>query len=44
MTEIHNSAEAYTSEPVRFPPLHVIDLAHEGAAVREAYRNQVLLT
>lgn len=43
MTEIHISSEAYSSEPVRFPPLQVIDLAQEGAAVREAYRNQVLL-
>lgn len=36
------SAEAYANEPVRFPPLVVVDLANEAAAVSEEYRNQVL--
>jgi mannose-6-phosphate isomerase-like protein (cupin superfamily) len=36
------SAEAYASEPVRFPPLVVVDLAIEAAAVTDAYRNQVI--
>jgi mannose-6-phosphate isomerase-like protein (cupin superfamily) len=34
--------EAYTNEPVRYPPLVVIDIAAEGAAVTDDYRNQVL--
>jgi mannose-6-phosphate isomerase-like protein (cupin superfamily) len=36
------SAEAYAREPVRFPPLVVVDVAHEADAVGDAYRNQVL--
>jgi hypothetical protein len=36
------SAEAYAREPVRFPPLVVVDVAGEAAAVGDAYRNQVL--
>ena len=36
------SAEAYASEPVRFPPLVVVDLAREAAAVTDPYRNQVI--
>jgi mannose-6-phosphate isomerase-like protein (cupin superfamily) len=36
------SAESYASEPVRFPPLVVVDIAGEAASVTEAYRNQVL--
>jgi mannose-6-phosphate isomerase-like protein (cupin superfamily) len=36
------SAESYAAEPVRFPPLVVVDIASEAAAVTEAYRNQVL--
>jgi mannose-6-phosphate isomerase-like protein (cupin superfamily) len=36
------SAESYASEPVRFPPLAVVDIASEAASVTEAYRNQVL--
>lgn len=35
------SAEAYASEPVRFAPLEVMDLAIEAAAVTDEYRNQV---
>ena len=36
------SAEAYASEPIRFPPLVVVDLTREAAAVTEPYRNQVI--
>jgi mannose-6-phosphate isomerase-like protein (cupin superfamily) len=36
------SGSAYAGEPVRFPPLAVVDFASESAAVTEAYRNQVL--
>ena len=36
------SADAYANEPVRFPPLTVVDIAGEAAAVTETYRNQVL--
>lgn len=34
--------ESYASEPIRFAPLQVIDLAAEAAAVSEPYRNQVM--
>jgi len=36
------SAEAYANEPVRYPPLEVVHLAREAAAVTDEYRNQVL--
>jgi mannose-6-phosphate isomerase-like protein (cupin superfamily) len=36
------SADAYASEPVRFAPLTVVDIAGEAAAVHAAYQNQVL--
>jgi len=36
------SAEAYANEPVRYPPLVVVDLANEARAVTDDYRNQVL--
>ena len=36
------SAEQYAAEPVRFPPLTVVDVSAEAAAVTEQYRNQVL--
>jgi len=36
------TAEIYANEPVRYPPLHVVDLAAEGAAVTEQYRNMVI--
>jgi mannose-6-phosphate isomerase-like protein (cupin superfamily) len=39
---MHPSAEAYASEPVRHAPLEVVDLAAEGAAVTEPYRNVVI--
>ena len=42
MTHSIPSAEAYSSEPARFPPLLVVDLASEAAAVSETYRNQVI--
>ena len=42
MTHRIPSAEAYASEPVRFAPLVVVDLASESAAVTETYRNQVI--
>ena len=35
-------AETYAREPVRYPALHVVDLAAEGAAVIERYRNTVI--
>jgi mannose-6-phosphate isomerase-like protein (cupin superfamily) len=37
-----STAESYANEPVRFRPLHVVDLAAEGAAVSERYRNIVI--
>jgi mannose-6-phosphate isomerase-like protein (cupin superfamily) len=36
------SAAAYSQEPARYAALEVIDLAAEGAAVREPYRNMVI--
>ena len=42
MTPSIPSAEAYANEPVRYPPLVVVDLAAEAAGVTEQYRNQVL--
>ena len=42
MTHPIPSAEAYASEPVRFPPLVVVDLASEASAVTDPYRNQVI--
>ena len=36
------SAEQYANEPVRFPALEVVDLAAQGAAVTESYRNMVI--
>jgi mannose-6-phosphate isomerase-like protein (cupin superfamily) len=36
------SAAAYAAEPVRHPPLVVVDVAAEQRAVAGAYRNQVL--
>jgi mannose-6-phosphate isomerase-like protein (cupin superfamily) len=36
------SAKAYASEPIRYPPLVVVDIAADAAAVTEGYRNQVL--
>jgi mannose-6-phosphate isomerase-like protein (cupin superfamily) len=42
MTPTIPSAEAYANEPVRYPPLVVMDLSTEAAAVTGEYRNQVL--
>lgn len=42
MTPSIPSARAYASEPVRYPPLVVVDIATEAAAVTDQYRNQVL--
>ena len=42
MTPSIPSAQDYASEPVRYPPLVVVDIAAEAAAVTEQYRNQVL--
>jgi mannose-6-phosphate isomerase-like protein (cupin superfamily) len=39
---MHVSAEDYAKEPVRYPALHVVNLAAEGAAVTEPYRNMVI--
>jgi quercetin dioxygenase-like cupin family protein len=36
------NAESYANEPVRFPPLTVVDLAGEAGAVTEEYTNQVI--
>jgi len=36
------TAESYANEPVRHPPLEVVDLAGEAAAVTESYRNMVM--
>ena len=36
------SADAYMNEPVRYPPLTIVDIAAEAAAVSDEYRNQVL--
>jgi mannose-6-phosphate isomerase-like protein (cupin superfamily) len=37
-----STAERYANEPVRYAPLEVVDLAGEGAAVTEPYRNMVI--
>jgi mannose-6-phosphate isomerase-like protein (cupin superfamily) len=37
-----STAESYANEPVRYPPLQLIDLEAEGAAVTERYRNMVI--
>lgn len=36
------AAEKYAKEPIRYPALEVVDLAAEGAAVAEKYRNIVI--
>jgi mannose-6-phosphate isomerase-like protein (cupin superfamily) len=36
------SANTYMNEPVRYPPLHVINLKEEGAKVADPYRNMVI--
>ena len=42
MTEPTFTSESYASEPVRYPPLLVIDLAAEAGAVTDGYRNIVV--
>ncbi len=37
-----SAAETYANEPVRYPALQIVDLAMEGAAVTEPYRNMVI--
>jgi mannose-6-phosphate isomerase-like protein (cupin superfamily) len=37
-----STAQCYANEPVRYPALCVVDLAAEGAAVTERYRNIVI--
>ena len=36
------TAKAYASEPIRYPALQVVDLAAEGAAIKDPYRNIVI--
>jgi mannose-6-phosphate isomerase-like protein (cupin superfamily) len=35
-------SDQYQNEPVRFPALETVDLAAEGKAVTESYRNMVI--
>lgn len=42
MTRSFPSAETYANEPIHYPPLTVVDIGTEAAAVTEEYRNQVL--
>ena len=37
-----DSEKAYASEPICYPALEVIDLAAEGAAITDSYRNIVI--
>jgi mannose-6-phosphate isomerase-like protein (cupin superfamily) len=39
---VNPSADDYANEPVRYPALQVVNLAAEGAAVSERYRNMVI--
>jgi mannose-6-phosphate isomerase-like protein (cupin superfamily) len=39
---MNSTAKAYASEPVRYSALEVIDLAAEGAAITDSYRNIVI--
>jgi mannose-6-phosphate isomerase-like protein (cupin superfamily) len=36
------TAEEYSSEPAKYPPLKVVDIRVEQSAVTDSYRNQVL--
>jgi len=36
------SPETYMNEPVRYPALHVVDLAAEGSSITESYHNVVI--
>lgn len=42
MTPDFPSADAYANEPIRHPPLSVVDVAAEQRAVSDDYRNMVL--
>ena len=42
MPRSNASPDAYANEPVLYPPLTVVDVSREAAAVTESYRNQVL--
>ena len=42
MTPVIPSTEAYANEPVRYPPLVVVDVAADAKAVTAEYQNQVL--
>ena len=37
-----SAADRYAKEPVRYPALQIVDLAAEGAAVTNRYRNMVI--
>lgn len=37
-----STAEGYANGPAWYPALHVVDVATEGAAVTERYRNTVI--
>jgi mannose-6-phosphate isomerase-like protein (cupin superfamily) len=39
---MNSVAEGYANEPVKYPALELIDLAAEGSAVTDHYRNLVL--
>jgi mannose-6-phosphate isomerase-like protein (cupin superfamily) len=39
---VDSTAESYANEPVKYPPLQLIDLEAEGAAVTDRYRNMVI--
>jgi mannose-6-phosphate isomerase-like protein (cupin superfamily) len=34
--------DSYANEPIKYPPLVIVDLAEEAAAVTESYRNLVI--
>lgn len=42
MAPLVPSAHSYMNEPVRHPPLTVVDVVAEAASVTDDYRNQVL--
>ena len=42
MAERSFTSEEYAGEPIVYPPLRLLDLAAEGRAVTEDYRNRVL--
>lgn len=39
---MNHSAKDYAEEPIRYPQLHVVDLAAEGAGVIVPYENMVI--